>query len=229
MMDRMQMAYKRWVWVLLISGSLAVSAGCSGYHRQQGKLAYERGDTAAATAHMRRVIADHPGDWKANYYLGLIALEEDDASQARIYLEQAYAVRADGPPTHPETPDIVDALAEAMHRQGSTVQLYGFCNEAARQYGTARDHLRTGKYLMLGGDHDSALQAFERARKIAAIDDPSPYIALADLYDTVGDSDRAIIALRRAYGIDPSAEGVADRLRGYGIVPGPTVALPAMP
>lgn len=211
-----------------LAAAMVVSlVGCVGVDRQQGVLAYERGDYAEARTRFTRVVQAHPGDWKANYHLGLMALSEGNADDARVYLEQAYAVRADGPPTHPQTPEVVDALAEAIYLQGDYIQLYGFCSEAARQYGTVRDHVRTGKYLMLTGDPDSALMAFDKARRLAPAGDASAHVALADLFEQVGDEDRAVLELRRAYGVNPRAEGVADRLRGYGIVPGPTVGLPA--
>ena len=48
----------------------------------------------------------------------------------------------------------------------------------------------------------------------------------ADLAERLGDTDLALRRLRQAYGIEAENAVIADRLREYGEIPGPTVVLP---
>ncbi|NBB94921.1 MAG: hypothetical protein GVY16_04185 [Planctomycetes bacterium] len=41
----------------------------------------------------------------------------------------------------------------------------------------------------------------------------------------MGRDEQALLALRRAYTIDPDNEAIGDRLRALGVVPGPTIEL----
>lgn len=217
------------VMVTLIAVGVLASSGCVGRWRHLGEQAYLRGDYAEARTQFEKVAEADEADWKSHYYLGQIELAEGNARKARTYLEVALSLRAEGPPLQPETPQVIDALAEAMYRQGDHVRLFGFCQEMAQRYGTAGDHIRTAKYLVLMGDHDSALVALRKAVAIRKADDPAPFLALADFYEAIGDREQAITALRRAYGVAPKDKAVNRRLRELGQVPGPTFALPPTP
>ncbi len=215
--------------VTLIAVCVLATSGCVGRWRHLGAQAFERGDYATARTQFEKVAEADAADWKAHYYLGQIELAEGKPHLARTHLELALSLRPKGPPTQPQTPQVIDALAEAMYRQGDHVRLFGFCQEMAQRYGTAGDHIRTAKYLVLMGDHDSALVALRKAIAIRKADDPAPYLALADFYQAIGDRERAVVALRRAYGIAPKDKAINNRLRGMGLVPGPTFALPPTP
>ena len=94
----------------------------------------------------------------------------------------------------------------------------------SHESGTTRDYLREAHYLLKAGDHDGARLALLKAVKFAP-QDPKPHTKLADFYETVGDEPNAIRSLRRAHALAPRDRKIADRLRHYGIVPGPAAAL----
>jgi len=224
------MPRRRPTWIaaigcLLIAGSLTACHTPTHILRQRGELAYQAGEYPAAQSNFQQVAHRNPSDWKANYYLGKLALADARPLAARTYLEAAYAVRNDGPPTHPETFDIVSALGEALFQQGDYNRLIGFSDEVIDQFGRVEDYIRKADYLARMGDHDAAIVAYRQAARIAPPNDPQPYIALADFYDSLGDRDAAVVQLRYAYTIAPDDPTIAERLRAHGVVPGPTVKL----
>ena len=70
--------------------------------------------------------------------------------------------------------------------------------------------------------HRSIERAIELEPEVAA----DAYVAAADLAERLGDEALALRRLRQAYGIEPGNQAIADRLREFGEVPGPTIALP---
>jgi len=224
------MRVNRRTLVLLVGGGL-IAGTLVGCHtptpvlRQRGLDAYRVQDYEAARSNFQQVVHRNPSDWKANYHLGKIALADDKPLTARTYLEAAYTVRNEGPPRHPETFEIVDALAEALYQQGDYPRLIGFTEEVIDHFGRVTDYLRKADYLAQMGDHDAAIVVYKQAIKTGPADDPTPYVALADFYDAIGDREAAVLQLRYAYTIDPGDQAIADRLRAHGVVPGPTVML----
>ncbi len=211
--------------VLIAGGPMGCQTSTS-VLRQRGELAYKTQRYAAAEDYMLRVHDRQPQDWVANYYLGKLALREGAADAARTYLEVAYTLRAEGPPTQPETYDIVDALAEAIYQQGDSPRLMGFVADAAQRYGRVADYIRKARYLERLGDHDAALVAYRTAIRVGDGRDAAAYVALADFYDALGDRDAAVTQLRHAYALAPADEAIHARLRSHGLIPGPTLALP---
>jgi len=216
-------------------GCVLVAATLVGCHtptsvlRQRALDAYAAEDFSTAQLNFEQVANRIPTDWNANYHLGLIALEAGQPLRARTHLEAAYAVRNEGPPSHPETFDIINALTEALFQEGDYPRLIGFSDEVIDQFGRVADYIRKADYLAKMGDHDAAIIAYKQAVKIAPPDDPAPYVALADFYDSLGDRSAAKLQLRYAYTIDPTDEKIANRLRAYGVVPGPTIRLTPAP
>lgn len=211
--------------IILIVLVLSILTGCMTpkAYRERAMESYQRGNVQEAKADWINSLEGDPSHWQANYYLGEIALDEGEVDAARRHLEVAFAVIRDEPT---KAQPVVDALAETLYRQGITPRLVGLLNEAIDQYGTTHDYLRKAEYLRKLGDPDAAAVTYRKAARMAEPDDPAPYLALADFYESIGRTDDALIALRRAYGITPNDEQLAQRIREYGLVPGPTVALP---
>jgi len=203
--------------------------------------AYQAGDYTGARDQFTECVDRNGTDYKAHYYLGLIGLEAmDNPAYARRHLELAHTLRESkvrrplvmkvGPPDTavppPSRKQVTDALAEAIYQMDANPQLFAFCRDAIDTYGEVDDYLRLARYLQRTGDHDAARNTYIKAIKIALPDDPSGELALAAFYDTIGDRQAALTQLRAAYGIDPEIEGLADKIRAHGMVPGPTIALP---
>jgi tetratricopeptide (TPR) repeat protein len=165
-------------------------------------------------------IADRaPGDWQAQYRLGVCELELGNPDRARTALEIAYA-------RQPANVDVVDAMAEAMYRQRDEQALFELLTERAENERTVRAWLRLGRYSAELGDADTALTAFETAIELDAGRSVDPYIQTALFSQKIGDLDGALRRLRQAYKINPDDPVVDQRLRDLGEVPGPTLALP---
>lgn len=213
--------------LLLVSLVLAAAglAGCSSTRppaesiRDTADHEYSVGDYAAAAEGYREIVDRYPGDWRAQYKLGLCHLELDQPTEARRALEIAITRR-------PDKVDVADALAESMYLQGDETALYAFLQERAEGTQSVHAYLRLAKYCVQLGDPDSAKTAIDTA---VVLDDGrtvEPYLAAAAFAERVGDLDEALRRLRQAYAIDPKDEQVLARLRALGEVPGPTLALP---
>ena len=166
------------------------------------------------------IVDRAPGDWQAQYRLGLCELDIGNPDRARTALEIAHA-------RQPANPDVVDALAEAMFRQGDERALMDLLSDRAEIEQTVRAWLRLGRYSAELGDADTALTAFETAIELDAGRSTDPYIQTALFSQQIGDLDGALRRLRQAYRINPGDPAVDQRLRDLGEVPGPTIGLPS--
>jgi tetratricopeptide (TPR) repeat protein len=189
--------------------------------RKHGMDAYEDGQYDHARAKFTQALSQKSSDWKSHYYLGLVALKQGQPLEAQLSLERALSVRDN----HLETPEILDALAQALLEQGKFENLTAMLQQAADRYGATHDYIRQATFLGKSGDVDGAKLAFQKAVRFALKDDPAPFIAMADFYDSLGASAEALLALRQAYYITPDNPRIAERIRQHGMVPGPTVAI----
>ena len=187
--------------------------------RTKGDLYFDHGDYSAAAREYGEITERYPGDWQAQYMLGRCKLKLNEPGEARAALEVAHTRR-------PGNSDIVDALAEAMYREGDKAQLFKFLKERADSEGTVRAWLRLGRYAAELGDPDSAATAFDTAIKVDGGHSTEPYLQAAAFSQQIGDIEGAVRRLRQAYTINPEDQQVVQRLRDLGEVPGPTIALP---
>ncbi len=213
-----------------VLGGLVLAAMLSGcvvdatFYQERGLRRYhELNRPDAAQEDFQRAVDRRPTLWLSQYHLGLIALEKGETLRARRHLEIALTLVQD---RAGRAEPIIDALAEAIFREGDYPRLFGLLNQACDQYGTISHFLRRAKYYVKAGDHDNAQIAFRQAIKIAEPDDVEPYLALAGFYEEVGAKDTALVTLRQAYSVRPGDKRVSDAIRRLGEVPGPTIALP---
>ena len=204
--------------------AFATSAGCqtdTPVHilRERADREFERNRYAEAADNYREIAERYPGDWRAQYKLGLALLETGELVEARNALEVAYT-------RQPNNLDVVDALAEVMYRQRDDEYLYSFLRQRAERTQSVRSYLRLAEYARALGDPDSAVVAVETAIEISDGQAVEPYIAAAELALELQNDELALRRLRQAYGIDPRNERVNELLRELGEVPGPTIALP---
>jgi tetratricopeptide (TPR) repeat protein len=194
--------------------------------REAGEDAYRMGDYAASAEAYAEVVNRIPADIEANHQLGRALLAQGKPLQARRYLEIAYQ-RAWAHPSSDLAYDVAGDLAESMAQHGDQDQLFAFLEERKETTGESRDYVRWGNYAERLGDPDTAELAYQAAAGADGSQSVEPYLALANLYEQAGDSERAIIALRYAFGIDSTNEEVLERLSRYFTVIGPTLALPS--
>jgi len=216
---------RRFATILFHAGLLAglTLTGCETNvsHRADGIGSMREGDTAAAIEYFQKAVEFRSTDFQAQYWLGVNLLKADDPLRAQAPLEQALALR---PADASWTPRIADALADSYYRQGEVEKLYDFLDNMVTTYEQqSGDYARQAKFMGLLGDSDGQKLALEKAAFFAPAGDIKPYLAQADFYEAVNDVPAAIEALGFAYHTDPSAEIVKNRLRGLGVIPGPTV------
>ncbi|MEM9914435.1 MAG: hypothetical protein AAF911_05700 [Planctomycetota bacterium] len=204
-------------------GTLALT-GCKNnvVYRELGYESYRQQDFVTAAEQFQTAVDKKPSDYRSQYYLGVTMLQLGKPIPAQTPLEQALALRPDDPQW---TPRIADSLAETYYQQERFETLYGFLDNMIQTYAQqSGDFLRKAKYLGLLGDADGQKTALQKAAFFAPEGDTAPYLAIADFYQLYNDTPNAIQALRYAYWVDAENDAVKDRLRGLGIVPGPTIA-----
>jgi len=215
----------RMTMVAALAGTTLMLGGCNPPNsllRQQAINAMSEKDIATAEQRLERAVKQDDTDWKAMWLLGVVRNEQNRGLDAQILLERSLTIRGN----HAETADINDALAQAIFLQNQPASLSAMLQKAVEDHGGMRDYLRQAKYLGKSGDPDGARRAFQKAIKFSEKGDPTAYQEAADYYKTIGDKASEITMLRHVHYLTPKNVKVGERLRNYGIVPGPTVGLP---
>lgn len=206
------------VWIVVLAGGCAAKRPVESI-RESGTLHYTYGRYDDAANEFSEIVSRYPGDWEAQYMLGLTQQKRGDLTSARRALEIAHTRK-------PANEDVADALAEVMYEQQDLNRLFAFLRERAETTKTAPAFLRLARYAMDTNDADTARWAYDRAIEVDAGSSVEPYVQAAAFHERVGDMEGAVRRLRQAYGIDAYDVRVNDRLRALGEVPGPSIALP---
>lgn len=205
-------------WV--VAAGVVGLAGCANQRpihevRASAEEAYALGDYAQAKAEWVEVNERRPGWSDARFGLGMTELALGNNTDAIEQLWLAHGIA-------PERGDITDALAEAMLADGRNAELAKFLFAQTRQSGKVEDYMRLGLFSQRLGDADAA----ERALRIAAMVDRGfsvePQLALANLYESIGDKPNALRRLSMAGYLQPQNPEIAQRIRNLGEVPGLT-------
>ncbi len=217
---------------VMVCGCLAAALPATGCttpkllaDRAQGQMA--RGQLDAAEKTLERAEEMHPASWRTQMLFGRLYLKQDRPAEAETALRRALNLR----PTHEQTDDILDLLAEAYYQQGEASEraLRRFLDAQLRDRGTARDYARKGRFLARLGDADEAIIALRQALSLDPTGDAEIHKAMAEFYRGIGDKDAELKSLRHAYYLDPTDRNVADRMRELNFIPGPTAGLPPQP
>lgn len=195
--------------------------------RTSGDHYYRIGDYEAARDEYAEIVSRWPGDWQAQYKLGLSCLKTGETSLARRSLEIAYTRIHEKHRTQPrDDQDVANALAEAIFLQKDEARLYAFLRERAAAMQTVETHLQLGRYSMELNDPDSARVAFDTAIEIDGGMTTEPYLDSAALAERLGQLDEAVRRLRQAYGIKPEDRRVTEKLIALGENPATISPLP---
>jgi len=191
---------------------LAPIAGCQNTPRptetirRSGDWHFQHGDYAAAAAAYQEIVDRTPGDWQAQYRLGLSLIEIDRPGDARESLEVANNLK-------PNDPAIRDALARAMYEQGASTELFAYLRSRANETRATRDYLQMARYAMLEEDYDLAELALRTAIEVDAGRSVEPHLEMAALQSQLGRNATAGMHLRAAQEIDPADPRVREALR----------------
>jgi len=220
----MNMATRSGMMVLAAICSLGTLQGCQQARpieavRTTGDQKFSGGNYAGARDEYAEIVSRYPGDWQAQYQLGLCMIQTEEYAAARRSLEIAYAAK-------PQRQDVADALAEAIYRQGDENRLFAFLRERADKTQSVPAYLQLGRYAMELNDPDSAQTALDTAIEIDEGKTTEPYLESAVLADRLGQSDAAMTRLRQAMGINPYDTRVKAMLQKYGEDPSKVAPLP---
>lgn len=163
--------------------------------RASGDHRLRSGDYAGARDEFAEIVARYPGDWEAQYKLGLSMLRTGELSAARRSLEIAYTAK-------PQNPEVAAALAECMFQQNDESRLFAFLRERATASNKVEDYLQLARYAAEMGDPDTARTAIDTALQLDNGRTTGPYIEAAKLEQRLGNFDEAVRRLRQAYGIN---------------------------
>ena len=212
------------VGVLLATAAIG-SVSCNNGQRpavtlmRDGNRHFDKARFSQAAADFQEVVDRYPGDWEAQYRLGLARLELNQPNEARRALEQAHTLR-------PLNDDVADALAEAMFQQGSENELFAFLRKRADETRSTRSYLNLADFAMKLGDLDAASVASLTAIEVDDGKTIEPYLMRAKFADAIDDHAEATRRLRQAYQINSRSNRVLTALREHGEVPSEGLGLP---
>jgi tetratricopeptide (TPR) repeat protein len=175
-----------------------------------------QGRWSDAAVDFEKAATQHPGDWRAQYNLGKCYMEMGEPQAASRYLAIAESLR-------PFDLEIADLYAESLLESGNQNKLYSYLHKRAKTQQTVRAWTNFAIYAMELDDPDSATSAINMAIELSNGTDATPYIAAATFAQQLGDDELALTLWKQAWGINPNNQIVADAIRSYGEVPGPTM------
>jgi len=194
--------------------------------RTSGDRYFRAGNYAQARDEYAEIVAAYPGDWQAQYRLGVCCIETQQYAPARQALETAYTLTSTKDMNSQSTEEVAHALAKAMFLQRDETRLFAFLRERASATKSTDAWLELGRYAMECNDPDTAKVAFDTAIEVDMGRTTAPYIEAAKLEERLGHLDQAIRRLQQAYGINPYDTRVAEMLRRLGEDPSKIKPLP---
>ncbi len=191
----------------------------------QGMEYYQQGDYADAAGAFRNAVRQVPNDYQDYYYLGNCYVAESQWQEAiHSYYDarQIMAIDGFGKQDLKLKYQVIEALSHAIASSDARDAETNSAEDRARQTQSAEDYLILAKVYAERKDADSAIEAYDRA---AMIDPDNFYIAKEyGLYLLrLGQNEKAVVPLRRAYALNTNDRQVNDALREVGIVPGPSI------
>jgi Tfp pilus assembly protein PilF len=193
--------------------------------RQVGIDLYNEGEYADAAGSFKNVVRRDPRDYRSHFWLGQCYEKMNMPHQAI----QSYKTSLDSQTTSLEGKEnaafryeTLGALAKAIGSSDSGGQEIDNLENRAREKQSSEDYILLAKIHRAKGDADSALDAYNRAVLL----DPKSFYALKEygLYlERLGQGQKAVSPLKKAYALNGADAEVADALRRLGIVPGPSL------
>ena len=185
---------------------------------RKGEHAERYGRYEEAADYFSQVLQRAPGNQKALLQYGTVMLRLDEPVKARSAFHTAAIAE-------PGNADVVYLLARAEVESGQyddafrLLRTYGIDNNDATAW------TLLAEYALQLDDPDTAQQAIGQAIQLVGDTSASPYLVAADLAERLGNDAEALRRLRQAYACDPSNTDTDRRLREYGEIPGPSIAL----
>ena len=219
-----------WTWIaaLVLTGLSLNAGGCADaltYAKDanaKGMELYNQGNYVEAAAAFNDATRQDPRDYKSYYFEGS-SYEATHQYQRAIGSYRAcldeMPLTLEGSNNKPFRYRVLDALATSIaHSESHGIETAKLEKKAAGK-ASVEDQWLLAKVYRYTGDADAAIEAYNKAVLI----DPEffPVAKEAGLYEaSLGQSDRAIFALKKAYAVNPDDTEVNDALKTLGVVPG---------
>ncbi|MCS7034128.1 MAG: tetratricopeptide repeat protein [Phycisphaerae bacterium] len=211
--------------LVLIAGGCADLVTYSKDSRRAGIELYNRQAYADAAGAFRNAVRQNPRDYRSYYYLGACNDQLGHYQQAIAAYKTSYQV-IDTTVDGRQDPDfryrVLNGLAGAIARSDTREIELNSLENRVRTRSIPDDHYLLAKVYALRGDADRAIQSFERVITIAP--NNFHYAREAGLYlESLGQHDRAVPILQRAYSLNNHDPQVIAALRRLNVVPGPSL------
>ena len=215
--------------ILLLAAGL--SAGCtdmvtfSKQSHDQGMEYYQDKDYADAAGAFQNAVRQVPNDYQDHYYLATCLAAQGQWEQAIHAYYDAWEIMSIDDMGKLDSKlkfQTIDGLAHAIASSDTRDSYINAAETKAHDRQSADDYLLLAEISVYRRDADSAIDAYDRAAML----DPSSFHISREygLYlMKLGQNDKAVIPLRRAYAINGTDPEVNDALRQIGIVPGPSI------
>lgn len=185
---------------------------------ESGDRAFSRGDFEKASADYGEYLDRKPGEARVQLRMAETLLELGRPEEAVEWATIAYDQR-------PGDEQFIEVRARALFEAGHTDELHTFLRTLAQDRNRVGDFIRLGQYTARLGDPDGAEHALLMAARIDGGTTLWPQVALADFYESIGDTENAKRRLRMALFFDTTNREINARLRAMGEIPGPSFAI----
>jgi tetratricopeptide (TPR) repeat protein len=193
--------------------------------RAAGIEMYNRQAYADAAGAFRNAVRQNPKDYRSYYYLGACNEQLGQFQQAIAAYKTSYQV-IDTTMEGKQDPvwrfRVLNGLAGAIAKSDTRDIELNALENRVRTRSFPDDHYLLAKVYALRGDADMAIESFDRAVTISP--NNFHYAREAGLYlESLGQHDRAVPVLQRAYSLDNTDQQVIAALRRLNVIPGPSL------
>jgi tetratricopeptide (TPR) repeat protein len=192
---------------------------------REGTKLYKQGEYADAAGAFRNSVRQKPGNYQGYYQLARCYEQMGQYQQAiAAYRSARHTIdmTIEGREDKQAHQDILNGLAGAIAKSDQRDIETDSVLRDAQARGTGEAWVLLAKVYAIRGDPDSAFDAYNRASLLAPKD--FEIVKEYGLYlERMGQKQRAVAPLRRAYALNSTDEQVAQALRRVGVVPGPSI------
>lgn len=218
------------VLAVVVGSAFLASVGCETTPdaptvtlQKKGDHDFEWGRYEAAATYYGQILDREPGDESALEGYGRCMLALGRPGDAAESFALAVARR-------PGDRDLLVLLAESRFEAGEVDEAFDLVRTWALDNNDAKAWYKLADFSRRSNDPDTAKEAIVRAIEIDPDGTAAYYILAAEIdVDLLQDTNSALRRLRQAYGLEPGNQEIADRIRAYGEIPGPTLVLPPGP
>ena len=194
--------------------SLASLTGCTTQRplpsvKESAKYNFDKEHYDAALTDFSEYVDRRPDDLEMRVGLARTYLKLDRAKEARIHAIVAMDNR-------PSEAAYADLLAESLFAANDRDALVTFLQKRVSERGNVADYIRLGKYQQAMGNLDEAKVALLTACRIDAGHSIAPQLAMADMFNKIGDKTNEILRLKMALYVEPSNQIIIKRIASLG-------------